>query len=297
MLEPGGDWRCRLFRFRRCLHAGSRIDGLLRGAGAAEAPTNRYHGGGRTVGPPPAPSATGRGCDRAGHLLDADRPAPSLAPVPPAPDHDAAPATPGSRSTCRPPPPRRRDGPPSPAPRRSSAFRRPDGSSIRNNRENVSWLGIPFSSVMNSRSHGFQTHPKSSMSTHVRPPVSIDGSAIVSTSCRSWRLALPLRGSKRRFCPILFLDMPLLSQMRLPLPGGSRSRAGWAQHAARAGLKVNRRATRRRARSPPPSNRRNVAPAGRRAASADRPHPSRCRNRPRGRSSGPPRRCSRRRCR
>ena len=29
--------------------------------------------GGRSVGPPPAPSATGRGCDRAGHLLDADR--------------------------------------------------------------------------------------------------------------------------------------------------------------------------------------------------------------------------------
>ena len=43
--------------------------------------------------------------------------------------------------------------------RRSSAVRRPAGSSIRNSRENVSWLGIPFGSVMNSRSQGSQTHP------------------------------------------------------------------------------------------------------------------------------------------
>ena len=36
--------------------------------------------GGGIVGPPPAPSVTGRGGDRAGHLLDADRPASGLAP-------------------------------------------------------------------------------------------------------------------------------------------------------------------------------------------------------------------------
>ena len=94
---------------------------------------------------------------------------------------------------CHPPPPRRRDGPRSPAPGAVAPSAGRTDPASRNSRENVSWLGIPFSSVMKSRSHGSRTHPKSSMSTHMRPPISIDSSAIASVSCRSWRLALPRR--------------------------------------------------------------------------------------------------------
>src|SRR4051795_1853458 len=72
----------------------------------------------------------------------------------------------------------------------SNAF----GSSRRNTRLKVSWLGVPWRRRRNWRRYGALISPNSAMSEQSSPPDSRVQSAIINNSCRSWR-ALSRRGS------------------------------------------------------------------------------------------------------
>src|SRR3954462_9829706 len=72
----------------------------------------------------------------------------------------------------------------------SNAF----GSSRRNTRLKVSWLGVPWRRRRNCRRYGALISPNSAMSEQSSPPDSKVQSAIINNSCRSWR-ALSRRGS------------------------------------------------------------------------------------------------------
>src|SRR4051794_30373802 len=72
----------------------------------------------------------------------------------------------------------------------SNAF----GSSRRNTRLKVSWLGAPCRRHRNWRRYGALISPNSAMSEQSSPPDSKVQSAIINNSCRSWR-ALSRRGS------------------------------------------------------------------------------------------------------
>src|SRR3954453_16357169 len=68
------------------------------------------------------------------------------------------------------------------------------GSSRRNTRLKVSWLGVPWRRRRNWRRYGALISPNSAMSEQSSPPDSKVQSAIINNSCRSWR-ALSCRGS------------------------------------------------------------------------------------------------------
>src|SRR4051812_34112182 len=72
----------------------------------------------------------------------------------------------------------------------SNAF----GSSRRNTRLKVSWLGVPWRRRRNCRRYGALISPNSAMSEQSSPPDSKVQSAIINNSCRSWR-ALSRRGA------------------------------------------------------------------------------------------------------
>lgn len=78
---------------------------------------------------------------------------------------------------------------------RSKQVAKARGSSSRNTRLNVSWLGTPFSSRRNSRNRSSRSAAKSAKSEQCSAPHTDAVSAMVKTSSRSWRLALPVRGS------------------------------------------------------------------------------------------------------
>jgi hypothetical protein len=69
------------------------------------------------------------------------------------------------------------------------------GSSSRNSRLNVSWLGRPFSSFRKLRNSRSRSRAKSAKSTQLSAPQTEATSAIVTTSTRSCRVAFPVRGS------------------------------------------------------------------------------------------------------
>ena len=69
------------------------------------------------------------------------------------------------------------------------------GSSSRNRREKVSWLGKPPGSSRNSRNNASRSRAKSAKSTQLSAPQIEAVNAIVSTSRSLCRRALPLRGS------------------------------------------------------------------------------------------------------
>src|ERR1700686_5674644 len=70
-------------------------------------------------------------------------------------------------------------------------------ASWRNSRLNVSWLGTPFASLRKPRRNGSFALANSAMSTAPCPPHSTVHSAIISSSWKSCRPALPVRGSSR----------------------------------------------------------------------------------------------------
>ena len=122
------------------------------------------------------------------------------------------------------------------------------GSSKRNTRLNVSWLGIPCSRRRNCRNNGSLEEPKSAMSAQLSAPQSTAASATTRISGSSWR-AFAARGSgsdpnaswKRSIRPPSYLGSRLQNpyvsptqdraQMRFPCPFGggwpSASEAGW----------------------------------------------------------------------
>jgi hypothetical protein len=71
------------------------------------------------------------------------------------------------------------------------------GSSRRNRREKVSWLGIPPGKRMKRRRNGALASPNSAMSTQVSAPHNVEHNAISRISSKSWRCALPVRGSAK----------------------------------------------------------------------------------------------------
>ena len=73
----------------------------------------------------------------------------------------------------------------------------PAGSSSRNRRENVSWLGMPPGSARKRRKNGSFARPNAAMSTQLSAPHHVAPSAISRISSRSCRCALPVRGSAR----------------------------------------------------------------------------------------------------
>ncbi len=72
------------------------------------------------------------------------------------------------------------------------------GSSSRNTRENVSWLGTPLRRPRNAANSARRSRPKCAKSTQLSAPQIDAVSAITSTSTRSCRWALPVRGSESR---------------------------------------------------------------------------------------------------
>src|SRR5450830_153443 len=71
------------------------------------------------------------------------------------------------------------------------------GSSSRNTRLNVSWLGTPCSSLKNSCKNSSFDRPNSAMSAQVSPPLSSVQNPITRISCSSCRFAFPVRGSSK----------------------------------------------------------------------------------------------------
>src|SRR5450830_1146755 len=71
------------------------------------------------------------------------------------------------------------------------------GSSSRNTRLNVSWLGTPCSSLRNSCKNSSFDRPNSAMSAQVSPPLSSVQNPITRISCSSCRFAFPVRGSSK----------------------------------------------------------------------------------------------------
>ena len=92
---------------------------------------------------------------------------------------------------------------PAPASWANAATKRPklaskaSGSSSRKSREKVSWLGMPPSRRRKRRRNGSLARPNRAMSTQPSAPHRVAASAISRISNRSWRWALPLRGSAR----------------------------------------------------------------------------------------------------
>src|ERR1035437_8515698 len=71
------------------------------------------------------------------------------------------------------------------------------GSSSRNTRLNVSWLGTTCSSLRNSCKNSSFDRPNSAMSAQVSPPLSSVQNPITRISCSSCRFAFPVRGSSK----------------------------------------------------------------------------------------------------
>ena len=82
-----------------------------------------------------------------------------------------------------------------PAANRVRQVEKAAGSSSRNSRENVSCEGTPPSKLRNSRRNSSFERANSSKSTQLAAPHSVAESAIVRSSSRSCRRALPRRGS------------------------------------------------------------------------------------------------------
>jgi len=82
-----------------------------------------------------------------------------------------------------------------PAMKRWKQWRNCSASSRRNNRLKVSWLGAPCSNLRKPRRNPSLARANSAMSVQSSPPDSTVHSAIISISSRSWRPALPVRGS------------------------------------------------------------------------------------------------------
>lgn len=101
---------------------------------------------------------------------------------------------------------------PAPAAPRSSRNRpkhpaKAAGSRSRKIRENVSWLGIPFSSRRKSRNKTSRSTAKSAKSEQLSAPQIDAVSAIVRTSKRSCRLAFPVRGSGKAANTLAYHDI------------------------------------------------------------------------------------------
>src|ERR1035437_2642589 len=71
------------------------------------------------------------------------------------------------------------------------------GSSSRNTRLNVSWLGTPCSNPRNFFKNSSFDRPNSAMSAQVSPPLSSVQNPITRISCSSCRFAFPVRGSSK----------------------------------------------------------------------------------------------------
>ena len=103
-----------------------------------------------------------------------------------------------------------------PAMKRRNAASKACGSSSRNTRLNVSWLGMLCSNRRNWRSNASLARPKSAMSAQPSAPHRIAARAMTKTSSKSCR-AFDARGSANPRKAFLNLSI------RLPLRFGSRS--------------------------------------------------------------------------
>src|SRR5712664_3853716 len=144
-----------------------------------------------------------------------------------------------------------------PVMKRRNAFSKASGSSRRNTRLKVSWLGMPCSSRSNTRKSPSLLWPNSAISAQLSAPHSVAANAMIRTSQRSCR-ALSARGSGNRrktFLKAFIRHLPMVRRglqnpnrrpaqyalkihMRFPCPCGEGSGVGVNLHGR---LKQNRR--------------------------------------------------------